>query len=194
MRDLIKMVVVLLVICTTSGVVLSYVNEATKAPREYQYIKFVQEPSMQAVLSDFDNDPIKERLKVVVGEDGEGNPIEKVVFPAKKGGKTQAVAFSAAAKGYHDLIEVMVGVDPDGKLTGISIMTHTETPGLGARIVEPSFTDQFSGLDLDTTKLSAEGGKVDTLSGATFSTVGVVTAVTEALKEFPKIKEEAFKP
>lgn len=194
MRDLIKMVVVLLVICTTSGVVLSYVNEATKAPREYQYIKFVQEPSMKAVLSDFDNDPIKERIKVVLGEDGEGNPLEKVVFPAKKGGKIQAVAFSAAAKGYHDLIEVMVGVDPDGKLTGISIMTHTETPGLGARIVEPSFTDQFAGLDLDTTKLSAEGGKVDALSGATFSTVGVVTAVTEALKEFPKIKEEAFKP
>ena len=194
MRDLIKMVVVLLVICTTSGVVLSYVNEATKAPREYQYIKFVQEPSMKAVLSDFDNDPIKERIKVVVGEDGEGNPIEKVVFPAKKGGQTQAVAFSTAAKGYHDLIEVMVGVDPDGKLTGISIMTHTETPGLGARIVEPSFTDQFAGLDVDTTKLSAEGGKVDALSGATFSTVGVVTAVTDALKEFPKIKEEAFKP
>ena len=81
MRDLIKMVVVLLVICTTSGVVLSYVNEATKAPREYQYIKFVQEPSMKAVLSDFDNDPIKERIKVVVGEDGEGNPLEKAVKP-----------------------------------------------------------------------------------------------------------------
>ena len=71
-----------------------------------------------------DNDPIKERIKVVLGEDGEGNPLEKVVFPAKKGGKIQAVAFSAAAKGYHDLIEVMVGVSPDGKLTGISIMTR----------------------------------------------------------------------
>ena len=192
MRDLIKMVVVLFVICATSGVVLSYVNEATKTPREYQYIKFVQEPSMKAVLTDFDNDPIKERINVVVGEDGEGNPIEKVVFPAKKGGKTTVVAFSAAAKGYHDLIEVMVGVGADGKLTGISIMSHTETPGLGARIVETAFTDQFAGLDLDTTKLSSQGGRVDTLSGATFSTVGVIAAVTEALQQFPKIKEEAF--
>ncbi len=192
MRDLIKMVVVLLVICTTSGVVLSYVNEATKAPREYQYIKFVQEPSIKAVLSDYDNDPVKERIKLAVGEDEEGNPIELVVFPAKKGGKTQAIAYSAAAKGYHDLIEVMVGVDPEGKLTGISIMTHTETPGLGARIVEPDFTDQFAGLDLETTKLSAEGGKVDTLSGATFSTVGVITAVGAALEQFPQIKKETF--
>jgi electron transport complex protein RnfG len=71
-------------------------------------------------------------------------------------------------------------------------MSHTETPGLGARIVEAKFTDQFAGLDLDTTKLASEGGKVDALSGATFSTVGVIAAVTEALEEFPKIKEEAF--
>jgi electron transport complex protein RnfG len=186
------MVVVLLVICTTSGVVLSYVNEATIAPREYQYIKFVQEPSIKAVLSDYDNDPVKERIKLVVGEDAEGKPVEIVVFPAKKGGKTQAIAYSASAKGYHDLIEVMVGVDPEGTLTGISIMTHTETPGLGARIVEPEFTDQFAGLDLETTKLSAEGGKVDALSGATFSTVGVITAVGDALEQFPQIKKETF--
>jgi electron transport complex protein RnfG len=192
LRDLIKMVVVLLVICTTSGVVLSYVNEATIAPREYQYIKFVQEPSIKAVLSDYDNDPVKERIKLVVGEDEEGKPVEIVVFPAKKGGKTQAIAYSASAKGYHDLIEVMVGVDPEGTLTGISIMTHTETPGLGARIVEPEFTDQFAGLDLETTKLSAEGGKVDALSGATFSTVGVITAVGDALEQFPQIKKETF--
>ena len=192
MRDLIKMVVVLLVICTTSGVVLSYVNEATEEPREYSYIKFVQEPSMKAVLGDYDNDPVKERLKLVVGEDEEGNPVELVVFPAKKGGNTEAIAYSAAAKGYHDLIEVMIGVGPEGTLTGISIMTHTETPGLGARIVEPEFTDQFAGLDLDTTKLAAEGGKVDTLSGATFSTVGVIAAVSAALEQFPQIKKETF--
>jgi Na+-translocating ferredoxin:NAD+ oxidoreductase subunit G len=192
LRDLIKMVVVLLVICTTSGVVLSYVNQATIAPREYQYIKFVQEPSIKAVLSDYDNDPVKERIKLVVGEDEEGKPVELVVFPAKKGGETQAVAYSAAAKGYHDLIEVMVGVDPEGTLTGISIMTHTETPGLGARIVEPGFTAQFAGLDLETAKLSAEGGKVDALSGATFSTMGVITAVDTALEEFPQIKKEIF--
>ncbi len=192
MRDLIKMVVVLAVICTTSGVVLSYVNEATEAPREYQYIKYVQEPSLKAVLSGYDNDPIKDRIRVPLGEDEQGNPVEKVIFPAKKNGETFAVAYSSVAKGYHDLIEVMVGVGPGGKLTGISIMSHSETPGLGARVVEPKFTDQFAGLDLDTTKLSSEGGKVDALSGATFSTIGVITAVSNALEQFPEIKKEAF--
>ena len=194
MRDLIKMVVVLAVICTTSGVVLSYVNEATIAPREYQYIKFVQEPSIKAVLSGYENDPVKDRMQLAMGEDQEGRPMETTVFPAKKDGKTFEVAYSATAKGYHDLIEVMVGVRADGKLTGISIMTHTETPGLGARIVESEFTEQFAGLDLDTSKLSADGGQVDALSGATFSTVGVINAIDAALERFPKIKKEVFQP
>ena len=192
MRDLVKMVVVLVVICSTSGVVLSYVNEATKAPREYQYIKFVQEPSIKAVLPSYENDPIKERMQVAVGEDKKGNPVEEVIFPAKKNGKTVAVAYSSAAKGYHDLIEVMVGVDPEGKLTGVSIMSHSETPGLGARIVEPAFTKQFAGLDLETAKLASEGGQVDAVSGATYSTLGVINAVDQALKQFPQIKKEAF--
>lgn len=194
MRDLIKMIVVLTVICTTSGVVLSYVNQATKEPREYQYIKFVQEPSIKAVLSGYENDPVKDRMQLAMGEDQEGRPIETTVFPAKKDGKTFEVAYSSTAKGYHDLIEVMVGVRADGKLTGISIMTHTETPGLGARIVESQFTDQFKGLDLETAKLPAEGGKVDALSGATFSTVGVINAVDAALERFPQIKKEVFQP
>jgi electron transport complex protein RnfG len=186
------MVVVLTVICATSGVVLSYVNHATVEPREYQYIKFVQEPSMKAVLIDYDNDPIKDRIKLTLGEDEEGNPIEQVVFPARKGGTTFAVAYASKAKGYHDLIEVMVGVDADSKLTGVSIMSHTETPGLGARIEEPQFTEQFKGLDLETNKLAADGGKVDALSGATFSTNGVIAAVAAALERFPQIKKETF--
>ena len=192
MRDLIKMVVVLLVICTTSGVVLSYVNEATEEPREYSYVKFVQEPSMKAVLSGYDNDPIKDRMRVALGEDEEGHPVEKVVLPAKKDGKTFAVAYGTAAKGYHEFIEVMVGFGADGEVIGISIMTHTETPGLGARIVEPEFTDQFKGIDLETNKLSAEGGKIDAVSGATTSTLGVITAVAAAMEQYPQIQKEAF--
>jgi Na+-translocating ferredoxin:NAD+ oxidoreductase subunit G len=47
-------------------------------------------------------------------------------------------------------------------------------------------------LDLETTKLSAEGGKVDAVSGATFSTLGVITAVDDALEQFPQIKKEIF--
>ncbi|MBW1679912.1 MAG: RnfABCDGE type electron transport complex subunit G [Deltaproteobacteria bacterium] len=193
MRDLIKMVVVLTVICACSALVLSFANQATREQREYQVLKYVKEPSIKAVLTGYDNDPIKDRVTLKMGTDKKGKPIRKNIFPAKKGGKVIALAYGSAATGYHGLIEVMVGIDINGKITGVSIMTHTETPGLGARVVEPAFTGQFKGLVLsDALKVKKDGGKIDSVSGATFSSRGVVTAVRQALESFSKIKKEVI--
>lgn len=194
MRDLVKMVVVLLVICTFSGVALSYVHQVTEEPRQYSYVKFVQEPSMKALLSGYENDPIKDRIQLALGEDERGKPINKIVLPAKKDGKIFAAAYGASAMGYIDVIEVMVGFKPDGEVIGISIMTNIETPGLGSRISESEFTEQFTGIDLETNKLSPEGGKIDAISGATNSSIGVIKAVNLALQQFPQIQKEVFKP
>ncbi len=193
MRDLIRMVVVLTVICGASGFVLSYVDQITKAPREYQLLKYVKEPSIKAVLPKYDNDPIKDRVQVKIGTDAKGKPIMKTIFPAKENGKVIAVAYDASATGYHGPISVMVGINAAGKITGLSIMTHTETPGLGARVVEPAFTGQFAGLPLSgELKVAAEGGKINAVSGATISSKGVVAAARQALKEFPLVKKEVF--
>lgn len=185
------MVLVLTVICGASGLVLSYANKITKAPRQYQLLKYVQEPSIKAVLGSYDNDPIKERIVIKTGKDEKGRPLEKNIFPAKKGNRIVGIAYSSAATGYHGPIDVMIGIDPDGKIMGISIMTHTETPGLGARIVEPAFTDKFKGLSLSPDlNLTAKGGKIDGVSGATHSSEGVVEAVRKALELFPEVKKE----
>ena len=194
MRDLVKMVVVLLLICTFSGVALSYVHQVTEEPRQYSYVKFVQEPSMKEVLSGYENDPIKDRIQLTVGEDERGKPINMIVLPAKKDGKTFAVAYGASAMGHIDVIEVMVGFKADGEVIGVSIMRNIETPGLGSRIAEPEFTEQFVGIDLETNKLSPEGGKIDAISGATNSSIGVIQAVAVALQQFPQIQKEVFQP
>ena len=194
MRDLVKMVVVLLVICTISGVALAYVHNITEEPRQYSYVKFVQEPSMKALLSGYENDPIKDRIQLALGEDERGKPINKIVLPAKKDGKIFELAYGASAMGYIDVIEVMVGFKPDGEIIGISIMRNIETPGLGSRISEAEFTAQFTGIDLETNKLSPEGGKIDAISGATNSSIGVIKAVAVALQQFPQIQKEVFKP
>jgi len=192
LRDIIRMIVVLTVICGLSGFTLSYVKQVTEEPREYAYLKFVKEPSIKAVLSGYDNDPIKDRIIVTLGKDEKGNPIEKQFFPAKKNGKVFAVAFDASANGYHGPISVMVGVNDKGVVDGISIMQHSETPGLGARTTEPSFTGQFKGLTLDGVNLTASGGKIQAISGASISSGAVVRAVREALELLPKIKQEVF--
>ena len=108
MRDLIKMVVVLTVICSCSALMLSYANQATKEQREYQLLKYVKEPSIKAVLTKYDNDPIKDRITIDLGTDEKGKPVSKSVFPAKQGGQLKAMAYDAVTTGYNGPIEVMV--------------------------------------------------------------------------------------
>jgi len=189
LREMIKMVFVLAVICGFSGAVLSFTNKATQEQRENQLLKFVQGPSIQSVFANiqYDNEPINDRVVLKMGEDKEGNPVEKIVFPARKGGALVAVAYSASGSGYGGMIDVMVGMDMEGKLTGISVMTHSETPGLGARVTEAGFSEQFRGLGFDNGEIA---GDIDGISGATISSKGVVTAVNQAAKIFPKVKEE----
>ena len=186
MRDIAKMIVVLTLIGAASGLVLSTVYKWTKVSIEYQIIKFVKEPDVKKVLTGYDNDPLLDREMIVVGTDDRGNPIELVIFPAKKDGETFAVAIEGKGKGLYGLIGVMVGITKDGTLLDIGITSHLETPGIGSKVEEASFTDQFKGL-------SIKGAlKIDAISGATYSSKGVMSAVNQAMGHVANFKEELF--
>jgi electron transport complex protein RnfG len=185
-RAIIRMVVVLTLICAVSGLTLSAIYRLTKAPIDYQTIKFVKEPAVKKVLTGYDNDPILDRKKIVIGTDERGKPIELTIFPAKKQGETFAVAIEGKGKGFHGTIGVMVGVSREGKLTDIGITSHSETPGIGSRITETTFTNQFQGIP------ATGEPKVDGISGATYSSKGVMRAVQEALGYVEKFREEMF--
>lgn len=188
MRDILKMLVVLTAICAVSGFLLALVHDVTREPIEYSRLKFVKEPAVKAVLKGYQNDPIKDRLSILVGKDKKGKPVNLIVFPAKKDGKTFAVAFESSAAGYHGDIGVMLGVDlASKKLTGVSIVSHTETPGLGARITEPNFTGSFKDKPMDK-ELAV--GDINALSGATLSTKGVVAAINNAQATLNKYRDK----
>ncbi|MFO7785143.1 MAG: RnfABCDGE type electron transport complex subunit G [Thermodesulfobacteriota bacterium] len=193
MRELLRMVIVLTVICGFSGLVLSFTNQATSEQRENQLLTYVQGPSIQAALAgrEYDNDPIQDRLSVDLGKDEKGDPVEITVFPARKNGEMVGLAYASSGMGYGGEIGVMVAFDEDGKVAGIGIMTHSETPGLGARVEEPGFTDQFRGLETkDGVKLSQDGGKINGISGASLSSKAVASAVDKAAARFSRVKEE----
>lgn len=179
-----KLVVVLGCICAVAGMALAGVYQVTKGPIELQQFKYVKGPALKAVLPEADNDPIADNFKVPAGKDKKGRDAVQTIFPAKKGGKLVAVAIDAAAKGFDGDISVMVGVNPEGTLTGVAIMTHTETPGIGSKITEPAFTGQFKGKPLD-----APTG-VDGVSGATYSTKGVFAAVEKAVSFYNANKDK----
>ncbi len=92
-------------------------------------------------------------------------------------------AFKASGSGYGGNIDILVGLDNDFGIIGISILSQTETPGVGSRITESSFTDQFKGLSASDIALSSEGGKIDAITGATISSRAVVDAIKDKMVE-----------
>jgi len=185
MREMLKMILVLSMICGLSGLTLATVRQATSERIEEQIMTFVQGPSLEQIFSDYDNNPVKDRKTFVLPN----GPV--TVFPAMKNGKLSGVAFETFGKGYGGNIGVMVGFSTDGsRLEGIGITTLKETPGLGARIVEPEFRDQFKNLPTINIALKKEGGQISAISGATISSTGTVAAVNDAVKIFQQIKDQ----
>lgn len=78
--------------------------------------------------------------------------------------------------GYGGDMELFVGISPDGKITGINVVSHSETSGLGSRTTEPAFISQFVGDDA-----SAEITSFDAISGVTKSSDSFVSAVNNAI-------------
>jgi len=91
-------------------------------------------------------------------------------------------------EGYGGNIEIMLGVDPQGVILGVEILSHLETPGLGSKISEEAFRQQFAGRRLEDTRWAVrkDGGDIDQITGATVSPRAVVDAIHQGLEFFQK--------
>jgi len=191
-KEIVRMVIVLTVVCAVWGGALSIVKKVTEPQIEYQRIKNIKAPALKkALVVDYDNDPVKDRIKVVVGKDKRGRDIVKNIFLAKKGGKIVAVALEAYGAGYAGNIGVMVSINlPSETIGGIAITTHSETPGVGTRAIESKkFKDQFKNKSI-TTNFAPGSGTIDVVSGASYTSRGIMMAVQHAVEIYKKIKSK----
>ena len=83
-------------------------------------------------------------------------------------------------KGYGGAVEVMVGISTDGKITGVDIGNHSETPGLGSKASDPAFKDQYLDKDVANSLLVVKGSvnndnEISAISGATITSNGVTS-------------------
>lgn len=187
MMEIIRMVVVLSAITGLSGFILSGLKVWTNPVIEEQVLTNVQGPALKQLFVGISNDPIADR-KTLPKPGVEGESV--IVFPAMKDGKLVAVAIEAAGKGYGGDVNVLVGFSvKTDSLLGIGITTHKETPGLGSRIQEPAFTKQFKGKSPDKATLKKDGGDIDAISGATFSSIGSADAVKQASAWYATLKD-----
>ena len=187
MREMIKMVVVLTILSFFSGGVLAYIRNNTQERIENQVLEFVKGPAIRAIFEGAGNNPVTDRFTLKDGD------VERTFFVGVFDGEPRGVAFETAGKGYGGDVGLMVGIDvKDNQLMGVSVTTHGETPGMGAKAKsDPSFAAQFTGLALEqTVAVTQDGGSISALSGATITSRAVSSAATDADKIYQKLKTQ----
>ncbi len=187
MREMIKMVVVLTILACFSGGVLAYLRDSTQERIDNQVLEFVKGPALRTIFEGAENNPITDRF---ILKDGD---VERTVFVAFYEGKPRGIALETFGKGYGGDVGLMVGIDLDeGKLIGVGVTTHAETPGMGAKAKsDPNFAAQFKEQPIDKPiKVTVDGGSINAISGATITSRAVSTAATAAGELFNKMKDQ----
>ncbi len=190
MKENFKLGGILLIITMIAGILLGVANDLTK----------------EAII---ENSKIsKEDLSYIMPEadkiqdmdielDEEGNI--KEVYEAVNGSDVIGYVLKVTSKGFHGAIDFVIGISKEDKVSGIKVLSHNETPGLGAKISEEKFTSRFKDKPveyLEVVKVTPnKDTEVEAISGATTSSKASVNAVNEAINFYlEKIKGEVVEP
>lgn len=183
--------VILGLFCLGFGLILAITNEITLDGISARAIEDKQN-SLSQVLPDelHDNNPVTD---TVVVKNAEGK--ELTVFRARKDGKVTGVAYEIFGTGYAGEIKLMMGIAADGKVLGVRVLAHKETPGLGDKIEAKKgpWIERFTGLSmgnppLERWKVKKDGGDFDQFAGATITPRGVMVAIRGGLEFFAENK------
>ncbi len=184
---IIKLTVTLLVTCVVVAAALGGVNAVTEEKiDDINWAKTVE--AMKAVVADPDNTTFSDKLTLTDEMTAaSGSVTLDSVYEVQVGGATAGYAIKVVASGSQGKIEMMVGVDGEGTVTGVSIVKNAETAGIGSKVMTNMPTasgvgvlSQFEGKSAADGVLTV-GANVDAISGATVSTRGVTNGVNAAL-------------
>ena len=174
MNKIVKNTLILTLITVIAGVLLGAVYEVTKTPIA-QSQETAKKEAWQAVFSDVKLDDFK-------AEDVDQKAADKAVKDMGGNATSDEVCN----------IQITVGIKKDGTINGVSILSISETAGLGMKATEPSFYNQYVNKQADKFVVSKDGGdgeQIDALSGATITSRAVTGAVNAALGYY----QNAFK-
>lgn len=188
-KYLITLTVTLFITCVIVAGLLGGVNAITKDKiAAINWEKTVQ--AMKAVVADPDNTEFSEAMENTAemseAAAAAGGTLDSV-YEALVGGENAGYAIKVVASGSQGNIEMMVGVDGEGAVTGVSIVDNAETAGIGSKVMANDalasgvgVLDQFQGKSAADGVLTV-GTNVDAITGATVSTKGVTAGVNAAL-------------
>ncbi|MBN2026783.1 MAG: FMN-binding protein [Actinobacteria bacterium] len=177
MKTMLDLGIRLLVVCLVAAVGLGFTYSIVEKRIAEQEMKKRAEAA-EAVLSPIGAEP-RENLELAASLQEDHPDLIGVFEGIDAGGNIIGYAFVLKSKGYN-FITMAVGVDANGQVTGIEIVTNEETPGLGAVAAEnEEFLGQFTGKGPDTLTL---GEDIDGVSSATFTSRGITNGVNLSLE------------
>ncbi|MBK8883526.1 MAG: RnfABCDGE type electron transport complex subunit G [Bacteroidales bacterium] len=172
-----NMVLSLTLISLAASASLGFVYQFTKKPIELSNLN-KKLTAIRQVVPEFNNNPDKEMYRLPTGD---GDSLD--IYPARKNDEIVGYAVNTfTKKGFSGNINLMAGFKPDGTIFNISVLEHKETPGLGSKMNDPAFRNQFN--DKNPTsfelKVKKDGGPVDAITAATISSRAFCDAVSRA--------------
>ena len=178
-----NMALSLTLIALVSSALLGFVYEFTKEPIALSNLN-KKLNAIKQVVPEFSNNPNDEMFRLATGE---GDSLE--IYPAKKDDVIVGFAVNTyTSKGFSGNISLMAGFRPDGTIINISVLEQKETPGLGTKMTEPGFKDQFNEKNPAEfqLKVKKDGGPVDAITAATISSRAFCDAVQRAYNTLQK--------
>ena len=188
-KYIIELTVKLFATCVVVAGLLGVVNQVT-APNIAAINKAKTEAAMKAVVADAENsyfsDPLEISADMAAAAASAGGTVTEF-YEVNDGVVAIGHALKVVASGSQGNIEMMVGLDLEGTVTGVSVVKNSETAGIGSKVMdnEPNVKgvpvlDQFIGKGPADGALNV-GSNVDAITGATVSTKGVTAGVNAAI-------------
>ena len=172
-----NMVLVLAGVCLVCSALLGTVYAVTKAPIEASELQKVN-AAIAAVTPAFDNVPSEDVRDVEGGQ----------IYTATQAGAPVGYAIKVSVGGFGGPLQLMVGFTPDGTVYNTSVISHSETPGLGAKIVDETCAprEQVKGKNPATANLtvSKDGGEIDAITASTITSRAFLKGVNAAYEVF----------
>jgi len=173
--SLVKLSLILLLIASLSGLILSLVYSFTN-PKILENAKKEEIKSLKIIMPELKSFTFKKDYYLIYSDNEKKHLIGYI--------------FKTSGKGYGGKVYCNVGINLEGKITGIVVTAHTETPGLGSKITEvkkgeqePFHLKQYKGKTQNEMNLDV----IQAITGATISTKAVLTCAKQAFEKFNEL-------
>lgn len=175
-----NLIVRLFIVGVVAAAILGKVADITAGPIAEQS-RLAEENGMIAVL------PGAEGFETIVDTADaslEGNATVEGTAIRKVAKADTGYVLTVYPSGFGGEIKLMIGIDTEGSIQGVRVLSHAESAGLGAKATEPEFYEQYTGLTGGGFAVQKDGGSIVSITGATITSRSVTNGVNEAYAWF----------